>query len=320
MTKDINDMIAFYMDDGEGTIRELIIDLFNRYFEHVTHVDKKNLRFVHNSKLKEFCVEDKLFYALFDAAEKFCEGGEYGSEGYSYEDLKIATEKREEKEKQKPAISQEKLWDAINWQIDKDSLHKILSYDFRYEKGDYYNFELMLDKIHRYMAGEVTDSYFNSWCVLMMRCLFEATKCEKIDLQNIYEEIADYLDGFAFGCYTSEKEKHADCRELIAELKYYNHQIEDIKRGKTTDFEKNGVIVHVAFTFTLSGGYDCAYYMCIVDKRKKLINYTVVYNLDFDEEISYTILSEAEFSRLSSDYFDDYKLDTSLTADCQKRK
>lgn len=320
MTKDIKNLIAFYVEREDGSVDELIVDLFNKSYEHFEHIDKRDLLSFNNSRVKEYCIDDKLFNAIFDAAENNCDSGEFYYEEQSYEERQLEIKKNKELDKAKPIVSKEVLWKAIHWELEEDELNKILSYDFKYEKDNYYDFDLMINKIHRFMSGKVSVNYFTAWCIVLMRCFFEAMNCRSKKLQEVYDVVADYLDGFSFmDRDISDEDKLAECRELIADLKYYNHQLEDISGGKTTDFEKNGVIVYVGFAFSLDDGKDCAYNLCIVDKQRRLINYMIVYNIEYDEEINYTPLSEAEFNLLSSKYYRDYKLDTSLTADYQKR-
>lgn len=320
MTRDTNKIIAIYMEAEDDTYDELIIDLYERSYEYLQHLDKRDLLSYGNGKVKEICVQEKLFYEMLDAAQNVCACGREYYEEFTFEQRQFAEKKRLEAEAAKPIIPKEIIWQALRWELSKDEQRKLLSFDVRFEEDDYCDFNLIIDKIRKFMEGcRVSAAYFNGWCIVLMRC-FYAIKSENEKLRNIYCEIADYMDGFAFlHLDASDENAQKECKQLIARLKCYNHQIEDIKGNKTTDFEKNGVIVYVAFAFTLHDGHDSAYYVCIVDKINKLINYTVLFNVVFDEEINYTIISEEEFYEVYDTYFEDYKPNASLTVDCQKR-
>lgn len=319
--RDTNRIIAFYMDAEDGTFDELKIDIYERSYEYSQHIDKRDLFSYNNGNAKEIYVQEKLFYEILDAAENVCACGQDYYEEYTFEERQLAEKKRLEMEEAKPVVPKEKVWQALRWELNNDELCKLLSLDIRFEKDDYYDFDLIIDKIHKFMEGwRVSVAYFTDWCTVLLRCLY-AIKSENEKLQEVYDEIADYLEGFAYSPLDAlDEDKQIECKELIARLKCYNHQIEDLKGKKTTDFEKNGVIIYVAFAFTLHDGHDRAYYVCIVDKINKQINYNVLYNLIYDEEINYTIIAEEDFIEVYDEYFEDYKPNASLTVDCQKIK
>lgn len=319
MKKDTNAIIAIYKEAEDGTYDELIINIYERSYEYSQHLDRRDLLSYGNGKVKEMCVQEKLFYEMLDVAEKVCMCGTEYYEDYTFEQRQLAEKKRLEAEAAKPVIPKETVWQALRWELNKDDLHKLLSLDIKFQEDDYFDLNLIIDKIHQFMeGGRVSDKYFFDWFVVLMRC-FYYINTDNEELQNIYDEIADHVDCLTFR-HASDENAQKECRQLIAQLKFYNHQVEDIKNNKTTDFEKNGVIVYLAFGFTLHDGHDEVYYACIVDKINKLINYTVLYNVVFDEEINYTLISEEEFYDVYDRYFQGYKPNASLTVDCQKRK
>lgn len=314
-------MIAFYTEMENGLIDELVIDLYEKTYYSNSDIDLRELWCKDKKQAREWHVDRANFDIIFELVETFCESGEFYYPEESYEERQIQSQKWEQEQRAKPVVSKEKIWQAINCEMEVNELHKLISYDFVYPKDDYYNFDLMMSIIHAFMNGKVSGEYFMSWCVLMMRCLFDAMNCRSKKLQEVYNDIADYLDGFAFlGSDISGEKKLVECNEFIAFLKYYNHQIVDIQNKRKTDFERNGVITYVSFAFSINDGKDCAYNVCIVDKEKNTINYMIVYNYVYDEEIDYTILSKTEFEDLTSQYVINYTLDSSMTIEYPKTK
>lgn len=200
--------------------------------------------------------------------------------------------------------------------MDESELNRILSFDYRYEKADYYDFDLIIDKMHAFINGEQTVSYFKGWCILLMRCFMDYMNCSSKKLSTIFYNLGDYFDGIAFmSLNISDKEKLKECREITAELKYYNHLICDLKNKTSTDFTTNNVITFVSLGFCLNDGKESLYQVCIVDKKNKKINYLYIPEIEYLEDINYTILSLAEFEDLPNKYYDDYSLDVSMAVD-----
>ncbi|MCD8041412.1 MAG: hypothetical protein LUF82_07855 [Clostridia bacterium] len=194
-------------------------------------------------------------------------------------------------------------------------MDRIISFDYRYEKDDYYDYKLITDGIHCAMAGDITVGYFKSWLILLMRCLNDNTLKNR-EVQAEYAALADWLDGFAFmdPCIKKSK-KLKECREIIAVVKYANQKIKNLKMGKTTDFTTNGVITYVTFAFSLNDGKTCVYRVCVVDKKRRRINYMYSNGIDYREDINYTLLYEAEFNDLPGKYVEGYTLDTQMDAE-----
>ena len=316
----LKNQIAFYAENDDGLLDELIIDIVEKEYEYNGNLDKRELWEVKNPRAKEFFVEKNILDAIYDLIE----GNYSGSRGWEDASYEIRQEEQKLRERQKRArtlVSKKKIWQAIKWELDEKELDDLLSYNrYRYEKSNYYDLELILEKIHAFMAGEKSVDYFTSWCILLMRCFYEAMsdKCQK--RKAIYDEIADWFDGIAFMSRDiSEVQKGIECRELIAYLKYYNHKIVDSHNGRETPFMKNGVVTYVTFAFSLNDGQDCMYRVCVADHERRTVNHLFVPNLDYNEEINYTVLTEGEFEELRGDYFM-YELDTAMTEEYQLRK
>ena len=320
MKENFKNQIAFYAENDEGLLDELIIDIVEKEYEYNGNLDASDLRNSENPHAKEFYLERKAFDAVYRLVEENYSGTFY-CEDKSYADREKYRKMWEEKQNARTLVPKKKIWQAIKWELDEKELDDLLSYDkYRYEVSNYYNFDVMLEKIHAFMAGERSVSYFKSWCILLMRCFAEAMSGKCKERRTIYNELSGWFDGVAFmSLNISEEQKGIECRELIAILKYQNHRITDTRNGRKTPFLKNGVATYVTFSFSLNDGRDCMYRVCVADHKRKKVNYLYVLNFDFNEEINYTLISDGEFEKLQSDYFD-YELDTAMTEEFQLQK
>ena len=321
MRNNIENMIAFYTENEEGLIDEIVVDLYEKAYFVNSGIDLRELWCIGKNSARETRVDRANYFVIKDVFESHMLSGEFFTPDDSYENRQIAQEKWKNENRSKPIIPKEKIWQAINCEVEEDELHKMISNEFRYQKDNYYNFNLLMLKIHLYLDDKISGSYFMAWCILVAQCLLSAMTCKSKKLQQVYDDIADYLDGFSFlGSEISPQKKWEESQELIAYLKYYNHEISDIVNGHTTDFLTNGVVTYVSFAFTFNDGADCAYDVCVVDKKRHAINYTKAYNIVYDEDINYTILSQPQFEGLSSEYWQDYTLDTNMSIDYAKTK
>ena len=107
---------------------------------------------------------------------------------------------------------------------------------------------------------------------------------------------------------------------MIAFLKYYEYLAADIRSDRAEKFQTEGVVTYVSFAFSVQDGERSLYRVCVTDEIEKKVNYMVGADLDFDERINYTLLSEADFGGLPSLMFCDYSLDTSLGVDYALKK
>ena len=207
--------------------------------------------------------------------------------------------------KRRELVPKERLWQAIKWECSSKELDELGFYDkYRYEKDHYYDFGLILEKIHAFMAGERSVRYFTSWLILLMRCLQEALTCPKSREKEIYDEIAEWFDGTAFmSSDISDEEKRTECLELIAILKDLDHRLKNIEAKKDDPFTKNGVITYVTFAACINGDREVALSkVCVVDEDRETVNYLFVPDIIYREEINYTFLTDAEFDRLTNRY------------------
>lgn len=310
MRNDKEKAIAIYTETDDGLFDELVIDVYNRDYRYISDCKKQDLGKSNEEGTEEFYVEADFFYAYFKLIERHYGGSYLSADDYIDEKQYVLEESK------KPLILKEEIWRAIRWELSEKELDRIISFDYRYEDDDYYDFDLIIEKVHALMRGEKTIRYFTSWCVALMRCFMFNMKCKNSEVAAEFCDLGDFFDGVAFMDSTLEGEKKLkECRDVIAALKYHNHKIQDAKNKKRSDFLTNGVVTYVNFGFSLNDGREVLNRVCVVDKKRKVINYLFVPDFDYIEGINYTFLSEEEFDDLSSKYFRGYALDTSLTVD-----
>ena len=305
MQYDQRGTIAVYSKCEDGTCEELIVDLYEREYEFTSDLHERELSGQKVGGIKLFEVSRAFFLQLFNVVKsQFC--GYYNSGGRADPDRLAAEEKK------KPVIGQETLKRAIRCELSQQELDDIISFDYRYEKGDYADFPTICDKIHAVMEGAIDVNYFTSWCVLLMRCFMDAMDTRSKKLQEVYDDIGDYFDGVAFmDSDISKEEKCRELRALLAFLKYYEHLAANIQTGSKEKFQTAGVVTCVSFAFSVQDGERVLSRVCVADEVKREVNYMMAADFDFDERINYTLLTRGEFEDLSSSLFK-YSLNTSM--------
>lgn len=311
MNLDKRSKIAIYTANADGLFDELVIDFFNKFYVYSAGIDERDLIKAHDGNIPEFCVGKEILDTFFRIIENlYC--GEYRFEEIGY-DYRAELEKEyNAKEASKPVIAKEKVWQALRGELSLKELKKVRAADCRYEKDDYYDFDLAIRTVYDLMYGRITISYFVRWCGVLIGCLMDYMNCKNEKLSSVFKETGWYLDGVVFDGSFIARGKARECRKIIAHLKYFDHVIRDLKSKLATDFTTNGVITYVSFGFGLNGGNGSVYRVCIVDKTRKAINYMYVPKIGYSGKVNYTFLSEAEFDELSNRYYDGYFLDYSM--------
>lgn len=312
--KERTNKIAFYAKNEEETLNELILDLFEKDYEYNENLDERDLWERHGGRGREFQLEPAGLEKLFETVEVTFQHGSYSNE---IQDEEEEARRWRRRARNRELVSKEKIWQALKWERNEKELYDLCSYEkYRYEKDDYYDFQLIMEKIHAFMAGERSVGYFVSWLIILMRGLEEGVDGKKRRRKEIYFAIADYLDGAAFMSQEiSEEQKRLDCLELIAVLKDFDHRLRNIDAKKDGPFAKNGVITYVTFVAYIRGDRGTELYkVCVVDDDRETVNYLYVPDLIYLEEINYTFLTEAEFDCLTSTYYN-YTFDGTMKED-----
>ena len=74
------DIFCIYSENDEGTLDELVVDIFNKEYEYTGNVDGEELSFNNNCKIKQFKVERNFFDYYCDLLEKAYSGSCYVNE------------------------------------------------------------------------------------------------------------------------------------------------------------------------------------------------------------------------------------------------
>ncbi|MDE7087223.1 MAG: hypothetical protein K2O67_03420 [Clostridia bacterium] len=218
--------------------------------------------------------------------------------------------------KETTIIAKEKIWQALRWKLSDEELAEIPYNDIVYENDYYFDLELMLDKIHRFMNGEKPRRYFMDWCLIYMRCLMSfMPHCNKT-LNHEYYQVGDTFDAFAFNDGTPE-----ECRWLIAYLKWHAHRIKNATNKADTEFETNGVLVYIRPDAYIEESDTDLYQVLIVDNSEKKFNIVFIEGIDYDEHINYSFADyDEDLVDIVCDRFAHCKLDNSLNLDYFKLK
>ncbi len=208
-------------------------------------------------------------------------------------------------EKLKNRVLKEKIWQGINCELEESELEAITRQN--HQKDEYFDLETCKKVIYKYLNNEITPEYFCTWCVFMANLHLSPNNIGG-KLFDVNESISELFDSAAFWDYDIDiDEKIKNCKELIAELKWRNHCIENIKNKQTAPFDNNGIIVYVSFDhFNEYAGP--IHRMCIVDTKEEKFNMFYIDNLEFDENINYSFCNEEDFDNLSGVYYS-YKED-----------
>lgn len=313
-------IFCIYSENEEGTLDELVVDTYNEDYAFTRNTDEEELACRHDPEIKGFRVSRDFFDYYYNLLNNLYSGS-FRVRDDDYAARKKAAEETERKKRARPLIDGETVRKALRLELPEEELSKVSSFDYRLPKGDYYDFDLFLGKIHDVMAGRLEIPAFTQWCIIVMRCLEDHMKTNSRKLKRLFYELGDYFDGMAFmSSSSSEEEKRKECLESIAWLKYYNHLILDAKSRRNTPFTTNGVITYIDFAFSLNDGCECMMKTCVVDLDEGKINYMYIPEIEYDERINYTFLPCSEFDDLSSEYFEGFSLDTSMTVDYALRK
>lgn len=293
-------IITIYTKKEGGKADVLKIDFFNKHYYEGRGAKEQDI-----DTTKMYEVNGELYDDMWRAIAKL-----YGGEVFSHGDIE---EIDSAEENVRTVLSVELVRKALRCDLKDNDLKKVMSFDVDYEIADYYDFELFMKNLLAYKHGDLKESRFDSVCVVAMRCLYNyMPECDD-KLKALYEDLADTFDCWAFGCHS---DKQRECRHRIAVLKHTNHLIECAKNDVEKPFIKNGVVTNICVCCINT---EEVYRVCVADTKRKAVNFMYVPNLDFDEDINYTFLSEAEFNSLSNKFYE-YTFDPSMDQDYAKTK
>lgn len=305
-------MVYTYIPD-EDSYTSLLVDVVNLEYEFVSGRDIRDITAEQRCKSYKHEVSKQALYMLYDVCREHM-GGSFDHEDRSFDDRKAEQKQWKQEEKNKPCIPADKVRQALRCELPENEMKGIFSFDYRYEKADYFDLDCFWDKVLRYERGEIADRYFETWCLILMRCIGNYMLNSTGKRAEIYDELSDLLDGIAYDIDIMTKDEVVG--ELTAKFKWYNHLLENVNNHRDDDFEKNGVVVYITFGFCTSGGIGCVDFLCIVDNINKRINFKLVKDYILNKKVNYSFVSKVEFDDLSNEYYG-YEFDENLDETAQ---
>ncbi len=263
-----------------------------RYF--TSRDDKIGMVWI-NEKLKVYRIFDRVNKALYQGIDK-C-GVNYTAKEKKFHSFNSIVNNLKNYKRVFADISQEdKGYDiskdlfikALNCKLSYKKLKTITQREDAVEKYDYYDFGIMKQGFDKLFSKQISIKYFTSWVMLWFVLQYAPTKNKR--LQNIYEQIADYMDGQSFANKDTIYDYDMTSGHCYALLKNWQHDILDAKKNKTSPFDNNGILYYVASDHF---DYDKDFYryqILIVDTKRKQFNYFYIDNPTFDKNVNYDLL------------------------------
>lgn len=200
----------------------------------------------------------------------------------------------------KNAIPAEQVRRGLRGEMSEEELRALDYMDRQLALDDYFELDRMLAVVHRMMRGEFSNRYFVDWCLLGMQAMFAHPYRTGTALANLYDDIADMFDCYAF-CSLDEGVSMLRC--LICDLKGYAHRIACTRSNRRVPFYNPGqVIVYDVFDHYTDRG-DESHRVCVADEKHRRIRYGYLLDIDYLEHINYTRVSDIEFNGLSNKYY-----------------
>ena len=199
-------------------------------------------------------------------------------------------------------ITKEQVWKGLRLELPDDELCKIYQAG-NYEVDNYYNYDLLMEVLHKTINKEIDFEYFIDWSVLVTNCFCFIGVDYRTKLGKLYAEVSDFFDGISF----TDKYDKKDFMESIAMLKHYNYEIRKAKKEIKGPFETNGVERILLFDHA-NWNYDsCVYRAIIKDYNKKQweLRYIDDHDFDYNENINYSFVNEREFEKIFMEFYND---------------
>ena len=284
-----------YTKTGEGTYDLMIYNPVRKELYLEEDVGEELLRGVDSFGKPYAAVElsNGSFYEFFDMLERWGEQGGYCG-CFFEEDTTEETSRKKEKK-----IPRETVWAALRGELSAEELDAVVQKPM--VQDDYYDFDMLLAGIHRFMAGEISREYYRGWVILVVWALSANPFDDNSKRGLLYEELADSFDGHSFD--NMEDERDMEGREMIAYLKCFNHKRMHLRKSELPPF-CNDEDVAVYVNFSHCNQHNAFYNVCVVDMVKKRFHLGQVVNPDYREDVNYTFVNAGEFEDLSGIYYE----------------
>lgn len=216
------------------------------------------------------------------------------------------------REAQENPLSKELIRKGMRCELTEEQIGNICQ-KTPFEKDDYYDFGAIVRAISMYRSGEISPSYFQSWCILM-QCLYYSPGRVSDEVAGIYGELAWMFDGEAFNILgATPREREESARGLLAMVRWSDFRIGELKRRKKSGrlFGKKDRYLFLLEDYYNGGASAGVWRVFYLDKKNKRFDLFYCDDLLFDDGQEYMFPEEEEFENLTSVYFD-YRLDRSI--------
>lgn len=199
-------------------------------------------------------------------------------------------------------ITKEQVWKGLRLKLTDKEICDIFQAE-EYEPDDYYDFDLLIDVLHKALNKEMNFEYFIDWCILVANSYNYTKDGYKTKLGKLYCDVGYMFDGISFMNEYDRKE----LLSAIADLKYYNHLIIQAKKRKKEPFLTNDVERILVFDHA-NWNLDSSVYRAIIkDYRHKKweIRYVDDGVFEFDENKNYSFVEDKEFEKIFDEFYNE---------------
>ena len=199
-------------------------------------------------------------------------------------------------------ITKEQVWKGLRLKLTDKEICDIFQAD-NYETDDYYDFDLLMDVLHKALNKEINFEYFIDWCILVANSYNYTKDGYKSKLGKLYCDVGYMFDGVSF----MEEYNRKGLLSAIADLKYYNHLIIQAKKRNKEPFLTNNVERILVFDHA-NWNLDSSVYRAIIkDYRHKKweIRYVDDGVFEFDENKNYSFVEDKEFEKIFNEFYNE---------------
>ena len=197
-------------------------------------------------------------------------------------------------------ITKEQVWKGLRLKLTDKEICDIFQAD-NYETDDYYDFDLLMDVLHKALNKEINFEYFIDWCILVANSYNYTKDGYKSKLGKLYCDVGYMFDGVSF----MDEYNRKGLLSAIADLKYYNHLIIQAKKRKKEPFLTNDVERILVFDHA-NWNLDSSVYRVIIKgyrHKKWEIRYVDDGVFDFDESKNYSFVEDKEFEKIFDEFY-----------------
>lgn len=199
-------------------------------------------------------------------------------------------------------ITKEQVWKGLRLKLTDKEICDIFQAD-NYETDDYYDFDLLMDVLHKALNKEINFEYFIDWCILVANSYNYTKDGYKSKLGKLYCDVGYMFDGVSF----MDEYNRKGLLSAIADLKYYNHLIIQAKKRKKEPFLTNDVERILVFDHANWNLDSSVYRVIIKDYRHKKweIRYVDDGVFEFDESKNFSFVEDKEFEKIFDEFYNE---------------